>query len=242
MICVQVVDTPGFFDTEISEEAVFDNAVRSLMVAHPGPHAVLFVLRAGLRFTDEEQKAYNRLKRVFGEDVVNHIIIALTYGDVLEEEGCTLDDIKNDANEKLTTVFRQCGHRCIVFNNKQPGNETRDLIREIQNLGRGPFTQGNSLLGMTQQAVESEVRRRVRASQEVELRNDPHGQRLQSENEAYERELENVRREAAAGLNKALVASVVGLAVGAVVAVFVPPNVAVALTAEAVTKPRCVVS
>ena len=231
------MDTPGFFDTENSEEEVFENAIRSLIVTHPGPHAVLFAIRGPSRFTREEHDAYNRLKRVFGEDVVNHIIIALTHGDVLEEEGCTLDDIKNDANKNLTSVFRQCGNRCIVFNNKQPGNETRDLIRAIQNLGRGPFSQGSSLHDVTQEAVESEVRRRVRASQEEELRKNPCGQQLKSENDAYKRELENVRREAAAGRIKSLVAGVaIGLGVSTVAA---PPNTAVTLGAATVMRSRC---
>ena len=91
---------------------------------HPGPHAVLHVIRVG-RFTAEEYAAYRRLKALFDDSIVHHIILVFTHGDELEREGKRLADLMASPNtpKDLKQVFQECGHRCQLFNNNMASDQ-----------------------------------------------------------------------------------------------------------------------
>ena len=243
-MCVQVVDTPGFFDTERSEEEVIRQVIRSLIVTHPGPHALLYVLRVDVRYTAEEFNAYIRLKKAYGESVTSHIIVALTHGDALEAENLSFNDFIVQANTELNTVLRECGRRCILFNNRRPGNESQRLITMIQGLGRGPF-QESPYSRPAQEVVNKEIRRRLIEAHQEELRNNPYvrdlksdKERAQQEAQRLRRELEELRKEVAEGRETRIVSTVVGAAAGAGLAAgalaFAPVTVPAAIAATAV--------
>ena len=225
---VQVVDTPGIFDTELSDEEVIQQVAKSLIVTHPGLHALLYVVRVGARYTEEELKAYNRLKKTYGEDITARTIIILTHGDVLEQENLTLDDYKANASQELNTVLRECGNNCIVFNNKFPGEVVCDLMNMIQELGRGHFQ--SPYLASIQASVDSEVRRIVEDVNEDELKTVPNLDQMKRDEAA--RALEHLKKEVSEGRRNRLVATVVGFVLAGVVAVPVAgPAAAVAAAA-----------
>ncbi len=52
---VSVVDTPGFFDTEMKHKELITEIARSIYLSSPGPHAFLTVFNVNMRFTEQEQ-------------------------------------------------------------------------------------------------------------------------------------------------------------------------------------------
>ena len=55
-------------------------------------HAFILVLTVRSRFSREEADSFEILKAVFGEKIVNHLIIVFTGGDELHENNQTLED------------------------------------------------------------------------------------------------------------------------------------------------------
>uniref|UniRef100_A0A671LNV6 AIG1-type G domain-containing protein n=1 Tax=Sinocyclocheilus anshuiensis TaxID=1608454 RepID=A0A671LNV6_9TELE len=124
---VSVVDTPGFFDTQMSHDELMTEIARSVYLSSPGPHAFLIVFPLTMKFTDQEQQILQQIEMVFG--LLKYSIILFTYGDQLEEEPIE-ELIKH--NSKLRDLVDQCGGRFHVLNNKDENN--REQMNDLQKI------------------------------------------------------------------------------------------------------------
>lgn len=71
-------------------------------MAKDGIHAVLVVLSVRSRFSREEEAAVESLRKFFGSNISDYMIVVFTGGDDLEENDETLDDyLGRDCPEPL---------------------------------------------------------------------------------------------------------------------------------------------
>ena len=142
--CVQVVDTPGLFDTEVSHESSALNLVQAVDSLSPGPHAVLFVTKIG-RFTDEEFSAYEQVNAIFGSAISKHMIIIFTGGDFLKRDNTHIEDCLKRAPDQLQNMLQECGNRYVVFDNTAQDKKSQAdlLLAKVDELkkkhGNEPF-------------------------------------------------------------------------------------------------------
>ncbi|MGH0182264.1 UNVERIFIED_CONTAM: hypothetical protein FKN15_008961 [Acipenser sinensis] len=130
---VAVVDTPGLYDTKISEEEIKIEIAKCIAQSAPGPHAFLLVIQLG-RFTEEERKTVEIIKMIFCGKATNYIIILFTRGDDLE--GQTMNQYVKDAEDHLKQLLMECGYRYHAFNNKEKNDRTQvtKLIEKIETM------------------------------------------------------------------------------------------------------------
>ncbi|KAK7501143.1 hypothetical protein BaRGS_00007628, partial [Batillaria attramentaria] len=155
---LQLVDTPGFFDTQEEEgERVEEEVLRSIGMTSPGPHALLLTVRLDTRFTEEEAKAVRKMTQFFGDDIMRHVIVVFTHGDMLGE-GNTLDRSLATAPSSLKQLLREVDNRYVVFNNtgsmevkNQQVQQLLDVIRHKLDNGGRPFN--NELLVRCEDAL-----------------------------------------------------------------------------------------
>uniref|UniRef100_I3JG93 AIG1-type G domain-containing protein n=1 Tax=Oreochromis niloticus TaxID=8128 RepID=I3JG93_ORENI len=156
-----VVDTPGLFDTNKTEEEVKTEISRSIPFAAPGPHVFLVVIQVN-RFTEEKQKTVRQIQNVFGGEAARYTMVLFTRGDNLEYDAVTIETfIKNPA---LSEFIRQCHGRYHVFNNRsEDPAQVRELLEKIKDMVRdnkGSYYT-NEMFEKAEEAIKKEVERLI---------------------------------------------------------------------------------
>uniref|UniRef100_A0A6Q2XYC6 AIG1-type G domain-containing protein n=1 Tax=Esox lucius TaxID=8010 RepID=A0A6Q2XYC6_ESOLU len=126
---IDVIDTPGLFDTKLKEEEMRKEMGRCIDMSVPGPHVFLMVVRLGVRFTEKEQNTVKWIQKNLGDDASMYTIVLFTHGDTKEENN--------------QGVF---GRKYHVFNNNKKEDQTQvtELPRKIDEMveanGGGHYT------------------------------------------------------------------------------------------------------
>jgi len=186
------------YDTSKTQQEISVIIVQAVACTHPGPHAILYVIRLG-RFTAEEFGVFNRLKALFDENVVRYMIVLFTGGDDLEKEGKTLADLMQRAPKELIEVMGECGHRCIVFNNN--ASNTKPQVEELLKLVRkmneenGHVPYNCPKYGMIGEGLEKEVNKRLAEVNKRDLEREKYVQELEAKTRETEETVKRLKEE-----------------------------------------------
>ncbi len=64
-----VVDTPGLFDTLKPNKEIIPEIAKFQLLCLPGPHAIVLVMKAAERLTDEYQITIDVLTKLFQDNI-----------------------------------------------------------------------------------------------------------------------------------------------------------------------------
>uniref|UniRef100_A0A672PAX7 Zgc:171452 n=1 Tax=Sinocyclocheilus grahami TaxID=75366 RepID=A0A672PAX7_SINGR len=129
---ISVIDTPGLFDTSISEEQLKNELMRCVEISVPGPHVFLLVIRLDVRFTDEEKNTVRWIQENFGEDAARYTIILFTRGDQLKT---SIEEFLSK-NKQIRNLVEQCKGGYHVFINTAEENQSQvtELLEKIDRM------------------------------------------------------------------------------------------------------------
>lgn len=138
---ISVIDTPGIFDTRMTNNELKEEIDKCMVLALPGPHAFLLVMRFGMKITDEERKAVQWIKDNFGEKAFKYTIILFTCQDQLDKP---VNRYIKSAPE-LKEVVDLCETGYVVFNNKKQDDVSQvasllEKIDEMVKWNKGIYT------------------------------------------------------------------------------------------------------
>ncbi|XP_056308951.1 GTPase IMAP family member 7-like [Danio aesculapii] len=131
---ITVVDTPGLFDTELTNEEIQREISNCISMILPGPHVFIIVLSIGQRFTEESERSVKIIQKTFGQNFLMFIIVLFTRGDNLMHE--TIDECLGKPGSVVRKLIKTCKNRYHVFNNNKPEDRTQvsDLLKKIDNM------------------------------------------------------------------------------------------------------------
>ncbi|KAJ8406674.1 hypothetical protein AAFF_G00295900 [Aldrovandia affinis] len=116
---VTVVDTPDLLGSSMGAAERAREALRSVQLASPGPHAFLLVMQApGSRDAGgiDEAGALRALLALVGEGALSYVLPVLTHADSLGSS-CTLNQLLQGAPGGLTATLSLCSQRAELVEN-----------------------------------------------------------------------------------------------------------------------------
>ncbi|XP_067311301.1 GTPase IMAP family member 9-like [Pseudorasbora parva] len=129
---ITLVDTPGLFDTDVTEEYLKQEISKCINMTAPGPHAIILVIKVG-PFTEEEKMSVEKIRAIFGQEADKHTIVLFTHGDELTG---TIEEYVSEAGEDLREILSLCGGRFHIFNNKdmEDRNQVVELLEKVDDM------------------------------------------------------------------------------------------------------------
>ncbi|XP_062841172.1 GTPase IMAP family member 7-like [Trichomycterus rosablanca] len=127
-----LVDTPGLFDTDMSETELKKEISKCINMTAPGPHAIILVISLG-PFTKEENQSVEKIRAIFGEESVKYTTILFTRGDELDS---SMEEYLSRANKDLKDLISRCGNRYHVFDNTQMNDRMQvlEFLEKVDNM------------------------------------------------------------------------------------------------------------
>ncbi|XDV12080.1 hypothetical protein PO909_000824 [Leuciscus waleckii] len=129
---VSVVDTPGLFDTSLSNEEIQQEIMRCVELSAPGPHVFLVVIAVG-PITQEERETLQLIKMTFGQKAETYTMVLFTRGDNIADQ--SIEDYIKEGDPHVQKLINDCGGRFHVFNNKQKDSaQVVSLLKKIDKM------------------------------------------------------------------------------------------------------------
>ncbi|XP_021331568.1 GTPase IMAP family member 9-like [Danio rerio] len=130
---ISVIDTPGLFDTRLTEDQIKKEIIKCVELSVPGPHVFLLVIRLDGRFTAEEDNAVKWIQKNFGEEAARYTIILFTHDDHLGD--LSLYGYISESAD-LCALLTACNRRYHSFNNEEMGNRSQvaELMEMIEKM------------------------------------------------------------------------------------------------------------
>ncbi|KAI2667108.1 GTPase IMAP family member 7 [Labeo rohita] len=131
---ILVIDTPGFYNTELSNENPISEILKYLTYSPLQPHAFIFVINVG-RFTEEDKNLVEDLKVIFGEQLEKYTMIIFTHNDQLVKEKKTINEFLQESDPGLQTLIQPYKNKLFCLdNNSASFPQFKDLISIIDKM------------------------------------------------------------------------------------------------------------
>lgn len=125
-----VVDTPGFYDTERSNQDIVREIIRIFGFLNPGIHVLIYVMGIE-RFTKECIKTKNLMLRTFGEEIKTRTIIVITHFDDLQSDHVDTKQFLASSGTDFVQFQNICNNRVFFINNKACRDDLEHQVSEL---------------------------------------------------------------------------------------------------------------
>uniref|UniRef100_A0A8C8LZP0 GTPase IMAP family member 8 n=1 Tax=Oncorhynchus tshawytscha TaxID=74940 RepID=A0A8C8LZP0_ONCTS len=129
---VKVIDTPGLSKGKHTPQHVFNEMMKSCLLAEEGLHAFVLVIELG-RFEKNDDEIIYLLKKAFGKEALKYAVVLFTHGDRPSSQNI---EQNIQANEDLKNLVEMCGGRYCIFNNTSMNNkrQVRELFTKVDEM------------------------------------------------------------------------------------------------------------
>lgn len=129
---ISIVDTPGICksDTPYTNAKIQKEILKSIIIASPGPHAIVLVI-SNTSYTDDEHNVIEYFEKLFGDDIYKFLIILFTGKGYFDSKEISLKDHIKSLPLNLQADIGKCEGRVIAINNKLKGEKGDEQVKEL---------------------------------------------------------------------------------------------------------------
>ncbi|XP_048116562.1 GTPase IMAP family member 8-like [Alosa alosa] len=167
---VTIIKAPGWGKDQLlkdTAELMKEEITLSVSLCPPGPHSVLLVIRAGMKFTETSRRAVQEHAELLGERVWSHTIVLFTHGDWLGER--SIEQYIESEGKPLQWLAEKCGNRYHVFSNETTKVQVSELFRKVEETVVGNSGHPYEIDGKVLRAVEE--RKTVETKKAEQMKN-----------------------------------------------------------------------
>ncbi|XP_051733173.1 GTPase IMAP family member 4-like isoform X2 [Ctenopharyngodon idella] len=126
---ISIIDTPGFFNTHLTDEEMKNQMTKSLYLCYPGPHVFLLIINLE-DFIEDERNVVEEIQENFGAQVFKFTLVLFTGREQISKREWKLFTHSTTFQE-LVSLCRENYH---VINSKNEINEITELLQKIDEL------------------------------------------------------------------------------------------------------------
>ncbi|KAI2645479.1 GTPase IMAP family member 8 [Labeo rohita] len=125
---ISIIDTPGFFNTQLTDEELQEQMMKSLSLTHPGPHIFLLVIKLET-FEEDERNVVEQIQENFGEEAFKYTLVLFTGREHMSNRKWMVFKLNRKFHE-LVSHFRGQYHE---INSKDEINQShiKKLLKKI---------------------------------------------------------------------------------------------------------------
>lgn len=143
-----VVDTPGIFDTTMSEDDLKVQLMESTHLACPGVHAFLLVMKIGERSIDEkDRKLFDKITKLLGKEFLGFTIVVFTGKESLDEDEVDVDQFISGLPDTCKDFLKSCKGGYLAISNvckeekEQAALQVIDKVKDLTQKNVGGYYQ-----------------------------------------------------------------------------------------------------
>ncbi|KAL0202375.1 hypothetical protein M9458_000393, partial [Cirrhinus mrigala] len=171
---ISIIDTPGFFNTHLNDEEMKKQMMKSLYLAHPGPHVFLLVINLET-FREEQRNMVERIQENFGEEALK-FTMPLFVGREKVSRRVLNQIIESEKTQKILNYFEG---RFYVINSKNEcdSSQITKLLKSIDEMvkNNGECHYSNEIYLKNMRKLRDEERMKqaeMRVKQEVIMKQE----------------------------------------------------------------------
>ncbi|XP_016361957.1 GTPase IMAP family member 8 [Sinocyclocheilus anshuiensis] len=130
---ISIIDTPGFFNAQLTDEEMKNEMMKSLYLSDPGPHVFLLVIRLD-RFIEDVVKIVKKIYEHFGKDAFRFTMVLFTGREAMSKR----EWIEFRLDRKTRELLSFCEEKChvIIHKNKRDRKQIASLLENIDEVVR----------------------------------------------------------------------------------------------------------
>ncbi|XP_051731594.1 GTPase IMAP family member 8-like [Ctenopharyngodon idella] len=130
---ISIIDTPGFSNTELTDEELQKQMMKSLDLSDPGPHVFLLIINLE-NFKEDERNIVEQILEVFGEEALLFTMVLFTG----REKVSRREWIQINESEETQKIFKYFEGRYHVINSKNECDlyQITKLLKSIDKMVR----------------------------------------------------------------------------------------------------------
>ncbi|TRY87347.1 hypothetical protein DNTS_017215, partial [Danionella cerebrum] len=130
---ISIINTPGFFSPQLSDEEMRTEMTNALRLAHPGPHIFLLIIQLD-RFTEDVWKTVRTINLFFGKEVFKFIMVLFSGREAMSKR----EWIEFRLEKKTRELLSFCEEKCHVLlqKNKRDEKQIESLLESIDEVVR----------------------------------------------------------------------------------------------------------
>ncbi|XP_073763252.1 GTPase IMAP family member 8 [Danio rerio] len=128
---ISIIDTPGFFNTHLTDEELQNEMMKSLYLCYPGPHVFLLIINLE-NLTDDHRNIVQEILESFGPQAMKFTMVLFTGREKLTNRKWKLFM----ESRKFQDVVNQCGGKYHAINSKNDiiPSHIRKLLEKIDEI------------------------------------------------------------------------------------------------------------